>query len=59
MGRLSERQREMLRRRYESGWSIKQIARELGQSPGAVATNLYRTRNELLLCIQKNLDEEE
>jgi RNA polymerase sigma-70 factor, ECF subfamily len=57
MARLTERQREMLRHRYESGWSIKQIARELGQSPGAVATNLYRTRNELLLCIEKNIDE--
>ncbi len=59
MRRLAEQQRAMLRHRYESGWSIKEIARELGQSPGAVATSLYRTRNELLLCIQENLDEKD
>jgi RNA polymerase sigma-70 factor, ECF subfamily len=59
MALLAQQQRAMLRRRYQSGWSIKQIARELGQSPGAVATSLYRTRNELLLCIEKNLDEED
>jgi RNA polymerase sigma-70 factor, ECF subfamily len=57
MLRLGERERQMLRRRYESEWSIKQIAGELGLSPGAVATTLYRIRNELLLCIEKKLDE--
>jgi RNA polymerase sigma-70 factor, ECF subfamily len=57
MVQLSEHERQLLRRRYEMGWSIKEIARELGVSPGAVATNLYRIRNELLLCIEKNLDE--
>ena len=56
MVRLSEHERQLLRCRYELGWSIKQIAGELGLSPGAVATSLYRIRNELLLCIQKNLD---
>ena len=59
MSRLGDRQRELLGRRYESGWSIKQIAREFGQSPGAVATSLYRTRNELLLCIQESLHAED
>ena len=57
MVRLGERERKLLRCRYELGWSIKQIAGELGLSPGAVATSLYRIRNELLLCIEKNLDE--
>ena len=51
-----ERERQLLSRRYELGWSIKRIADEFGLSPGAVATSLYRIRNELLLCIEKNLD---
>jgi RNA polymerase sigma-70 factor, ECF subfamily len=54
--RLTDHQRKLLRRRYDSGWSIKEIARELGLSPGAVATNLYRIRSELQECIQKSLD---
>ena len=59
MMRLTQRERELLGRRYDLGRSIKEIAVEFGQSPGAVATSLYRIRNELLLCIQKNLGEEE
>jgi RNA polymerase sigma-70 factor, ECF subfamily len=55
MIRLTDREREMLGRRYDLGRSVKEIAVEFGQSPGAVATNLYRIRNDLLLCIQKNL----
>jgi RNA polymerase sigma-70 factor (ECF subfamily) len=57
MVRLGERERKLLRCRYELEWSIKRIAGELGLSPGAVATSLYRIRNELLLCIEKKLDE--
>ncbi|MEN6450333.1 MAG: sigma-70 family RNA polymerase sigma factor [Thermoguttaceae bacterium] len=58
MRRLTESQREMLRRRYESNWTVKRIARELKASPGAIATSLYRTRKELLLCVEKNIDRE-
>ncbi|NLF09814.1 MAG: sigma-70 family RNA polymerase sigma factor [Pirellulaceae bacterium] len=57
MKRLAERERALLGRRYDAGWSIKRIAGELGQSPGAVATSLYRIRLDLLDCIQKNLEE--
>jgi RNA polymerase sigma-70 factor, ECF subfamily len=59
MIRLTERERELLGHRYDLGRSIKEIALEFGQSPGAVATSLYRIRHELLQCIQKNLGEEE
>lgn len=55
MIRLAQRERLLLGRRYDLGRSIKEIAVEFGQSPGAVATSLYRIRNELLLCIQKSL----
>lgn len=56
MEKLTDRERDLLRRRYDSGRSIKQIARELGLTPGAVATSLYRVRIELLLCARKNLE---
>jgi RNA polymerase sigma-70 factor (ECF subfamily) len=59
MTRLTEREREMLGRRYDLGRSVKEIATELGQSPGAVATSLYRIRNELLLCVQDRLPDGE
>lgn len=59
MLRLSEHERMLLDRRYDSGWSIKQISTECGQSPGSVATNLYRIRNELMQCIQKNLNDKD
>lgn len=55
MLRLTDREREMLGRRYDLEQSIKEIAVDFGQSPGAVATNLYRIRNDLLSCIQKSL----
>jgi RNA polymerase sigma-70 factor, ECF subfamily len=57
MVRLSERERELLGRRYALGRSIKEIAVEFGQSPGAVATSLYRIRGELLACIQNRMAE--
>jgi len=59
MLRLSEHERRLLGRRYDEGWSIKQISNECGQSPGAVATSLYRIRNELMQCIQKNLNDKD
>jgi hypothetical protein len=52
---LTDREREMLGHCYALGESIKEIAVVFGQSPGAVATSLYRIRNEWLLCIQDNL----
>jgi RNA polymerase sigma-70 factor (ECF subfamily) len=54
---LSEREREMLRRRYDLEQSVKDIARQFGLSPGAVATSLYRVRNELTECIRRKLEE--
>lgn len=59
MNKLTDHERQLLRQRYDAGRSIKEIAAELGLSPGAVATTLYRIRNDLQQCIQRNLDERE
>jgi len=57
MFQLSEQERRLLRRRYVLDWPLKRIAREMGVSPGAVATSLYRIRQELLLCIERKLQD--
>jgi RNA polymerase sigma-70 factor, ECF subfamily len=59
MMELTDRERAILGFRYDQGRSINEIAKDVGQTSGAVATMLYRIRNELLLCIQKKLKDDE
>ena len=45
--------RRLLQLRYESDFSLKQIAEATGRSEGAVQVALSRTRMALRNCIQK------
>jgi RNA polymerase sigma-70 factor (ECF subfamily) len=55
--RLPERERDLLRRRYELGEPASRIARDLSTSPGAIDTTLYRLRRSLHDCVETRLRE--
>jgi RNA polymerase sigma-70 factor (ECF subfamily) len=55
--RLPERDRELLRRRYELDEPAARIARDRSTSPGAVDTTLYRLRRSLHQCVELQLQE--
>ncbi len=54
---LPERSRRLLNLKYEARASMKDIARELGQSFEAVTKALYRLRRALLECVERKLRE--
>lgn len=56
---LPEQDKELIFRRYEAGISVKLIAEELKQTPGAVAVRLHRIRRSLLKCMDQRLSEQE
>jgi RNA polymerase sigma-70 factor, ECF subfamily len=58
MAKLSQPQRELVRRRYEPGGSVGAIAADSGDSPSAVSASLYRIRKNLLTCIRAELAKE-
>ena len=58
LSQISPRNLDMLRRRYEAGLSIANLAVQLGKSPSAVKVGLMRIRKTLLECIQKKLAEQ-
>ena len=55
--KLSERDRTLLRRRYEHSVPIEQLAAELSMSRGAVDTSLYRLRRALHDCVEMRLQQ--
>ena len=59
MGKLSPLHRELLRLRYRKNQSSEQIATATGRSASAVRQLLYRVRNQLLTCLQRERQKEE
>jgi RNA polymerase sigma-70 factor, ECF subfamily len=57
LGKLPEDERELIRRRYDSGATIKAIAADVGQSSNAITVRLHRIRRTLLDCIHRELSE--
>jgi RNA polymerase sigma-70 factor, ECF subfamily len=55
ISKLDGRQRHLLRRRYENGASMKQLAKQQGKSEAAVKMTLRRVRERLMACIQRKL----
>jgi len=55
MAKLPGVQRELVRKRYEPGGSVNDIAADCGDSPNSVSASLYRIRKLLLACIRENL----
>jgi RNA polymerase sigma-70 factor, ECF subfamily len=55
---LSSARRKLLRLFCTSHQRIKDLARDLGQSPDAIRMALFRIRRTLLACVQERLQEE-
>lgn len=55
---LGERQRWLIRSRYQMENTVKIIAEMTGQSAGSIATELYRIRNVLRCCVAGKLARE-
>jgi len=52
---LSERQRQLIRQRYENDQPVGRIAESSGQSPSVIAQALYRARRALVRCMRSRL----
>jgi RNA polymerase sigma-70 factor (ECF subfamily) len=48
--------RKMLSQRYRDGTTIQQLSSQSGRSEAAVRQSLYKTRQEMLKCIKRQLD---
>jgi len=53
--KVSEKDRNLLERRYSSGLPAKRIAGEVGRSVRAISQALYRIRMALMRCIEQRL----
>ena len=53
--RLSDAQRDLLRRRYERRQRVQHLAKELGVAPNSVSKRLERIRDALRKCIDAAL----
>jgi len=57
--KLNDSQRSLVRMCYDGGHTVKDAAKELGQSAAAAYKSLQRVRKALQQCIQQNMDEEQ
>ncbi len=55
IGQLPEKDRTLIRRRYEPNSSVKILAMDIGRNPNSVSKSLGRIRRALLTCIQRRL----
>ncbi|MBI1367025.1 MAG: sigma-70 family RNA polymerase sigma factor [Planctomycetes bacterium] len=58
LDKLSDDQRDLLRKRYEPDGSVQRLADEIARPVGSVSQTLYRLRQALLECIRRRLAEE-
>ncbi|PAW90271.1 MAG: RNA polymerase subunit sigma-70 [Pedosphaera sp. Tous-C6FEB] len=58
LARLPEKSRQMLQLRYENESSVEQVARTVESTAASVRVMLFRIRNLLADCIQKELSKE-
>ena len=56
MKKLTDQQRELIRRRYLSGSTVTAMASDRGESADATSALLYRVRQKLLACIQRQVE---
>ena len=59
MKRISQSQRDLIRKAYTSDQSLGQLAEELGRAVQTVYNRLYRVRRLLFDCVQQKLGSEE
>lgn len=53
--RLSERNRSLIRRRYQPNISVRELASEVGCSPNALSKLLGKIRHLLMDCVERKL----
>lgn len=53
--KLSDKDRDLLHRRYQSGQRADAIAQDVGRSPNAIYQALHRIRQSLLVCIESRI----
>jgi RNA polymerase sigma-70 factor, ECF subfamily len=58
LARLSESERKLIRRRYEHGSSVKQLAIDIGRTADSLSKSLGRIRRALLQCLERKLPQE-
>ncbi len=59
IGKLPEKQRALVERRYAGGESVNEIADAESKAPNAIAALLYRARKMLADCLSESLPAEE
>ena len=57
LGRLEDRERELVRYRYTEGRTLEELSQIRDKSAGALRTALFRVRAALKKCIQDKLQE--
>lgn len=58
LAKLTEADKTLIRRRYQPGASVQQIAAELGRSANALSKSLGRIRRALVECVERTLGSE-
>lgn len=58
LGKLSEADRSLIRRRYQPGTTVQQLAAEVGRTANSLSKSLGRIRRALLECIDRTLARE-
>ncbi len=58
LSRLTENQRDLVRRRYSDGASIKTVADQVGVAASAVKQALFRARCKLIDCVRFKMKEQ-
>ncbi len=56
IGKLSDRHRELVRRRYRDGAPVQVIAGEVAKSPATLAVLLHRIRVALARCVERAME---
>jgi RNA polymerase sigma-70 factor (ECF subfamily) len=59
LAKLPDRQRELIRRRYSDGASIKSVASQIGSAVSAVKQTLFRARCNLIECVGFRMKEQQ
>ena len=53
--KLSDKDRDLIRRRYEFGASLEGVSEAVGRTRGAIKQALYRIRGALMQCVNRSL----
>ena len=58
LAKLPDRQRDLVRRRYSEGASLKSVADQIGSAVSAVKQALFRARCSLIECVRYRMKEQ-